>query len=784
MPGPPETAEPAETAATTEPAETAAPESRTALADRLRSRRAKRSLLERVSIQSKLMLMLVTTIILATAVTGGIGFESGRSSLRAEVFERLTGIRQAQARVMELGLQDISGSLVTFSHGQTVAEALEAFNVGFNKLSDATITPAQNKSIIDFYNQRFTDTGDSRLDVSALLPTSAAARYLQANYTVPIQSASAAGDRTGDPAGDAAADPAKSTEKAAESPPENAAGKAGNATALIDDAGENAVENGAGRAWSAANERYNGYFAEIVARMGFQDALLVNTEGDVVYSTKKGVELGINILTGPYRGQGNLPDAFRKAMTSIDTDYVDITDFAEYLPAGQPTAWMLVPVGPPGRASGVMVVQYPSSIITGLVTDNRGWEQAGMGRTGETFLVGDDDLMRSDSRLFLTDQDAYRRDVIANGTPAATADRAIKQGTTVLIQPVGTKAADAAQRGQTGTLIATDYLGRRALQAYAPLSLNGLDWVIVSSINSEEAFAPERNFTQRLVRSTAIIIFITCLAAMVWSRLFVRPIKRLETGVQQISTGDYNVSVPVNSKDEFGDLTVAFNEMSRTLAVKDQLLTEQRQENDKLLRSLMPQNIADRYRGGEETIAAGHQDATVIFADLIGLDEIAGGLDPEPSLEIINKLVRQFDAAAETHGVERVRNTHNGYLASCGLTVPRLDNINRTVSFAADMQHIVNRFNTETGNRIQLRAGIDTGTITSGLVGRAGLVYDLWGRAVQVASRMRSGTTQPGVYVTEKVYEATRDTWPYTAGGTITVGEGQQPTWRLAEDSQ
>ena len=269
---------------------------------------------------------------------------------------------------------------------------------------------------------------------------------------------------------------------------------------------------------------------------------------------------------------------------------------------------------------------------------------------------------------------------------------------------------------------------------------------------------------------------------MLWSKLFVRPIKRLEAGAEKISTGDYDVTLPVNSGDEFGDLTVAFNEMSRSLSIKDQLLTKQQEENDRLLLSLMPEKVVARYRGGDEAIAEEHQDVTVIFADLTGLDELSNDLDAAGSLEIINKLVHQFDAAAATHGVERVRNTHNGYLASCGLTVPRLDNIHRTVDFASEMQRIVERFNAETGRNVRLRAGIDTGTVTSGLIGRAGLVYDLWGGAVHLASTMRRGAAQPGVYVTQEVYEATRDTRQYTPAGTITVGDHEEPTWRLSEE--
>jgi class 3 adenylate cyclase len=712
---------------------------RSALAEKLRRRKAKRGLLERLSIQSKLMLMLLAMTILATAVAGGIGFESGRTSLRAAVFEQLTGIRQAQARILELGLSDLQGSLQIFSRGETVSSALRAFDAGFEDLANAPISPAQDTAITDFYNRRFAKAAEDGVDVAALMPTSNAARYLQATYTVPL------------------AEPEKAV--------------------AVDDAKD-------GSAWSAANARYNSYFRDIATGTGFINVFLINAEGDVVYSAGKGVELGMNVLTGPYRGEGDLPDAFRKVMASNDINYVVSTDFAEYLPSSQPMAWMVVPIGPPGRPSGAMAVGYPSSVVTDLVTDNQGWEQAGMGQTGETFVVGDDNLMRSDSRLFLQDPEAYRRDVISAGTPPDVADRAIAQGTTVLIQPVGTKATEAARRGEKGTLIATNYLGRRALHAYAPLAIKGLDWVIISSIDSDEAFAPESNFGKRLVRATVIVIFVACLAAMLWSKLFVRPIRRLEEGTEKISVGDYDVTLPVNSNDEFGDLTVAFNEMSRNLSVKDQLLTEQQQENDELLRSLMPEKVVQRYRGGEENIAQEHQDVTVIFADVIGLDEFSGELEAGDSLKIINKLVHQFDAAAVTHGVERVRNTHNGYLASCGLTVPRLDNIHRTVDFALDMQRIVTRFNAETGQKVQLWAGIETGTVTSGLIGRAGLVYDLWGGAVHLASRMRHGADQPGVYVGQKVYEATRDTRQYTPAGAITVDDQEEQVWRLAEDQR
>jgi class 3 adenylate cyclase len=702
-------------------------------------RSLRRRVLSRISIQSKLLVMLLVTSILSAAVVGAIGYQSGRSSLRASVFDRLTEIRASQSRQLEAQFAELKNSLVIYTRGSTATGAIAAFTAAFDELDNTTISPQQWQSIVDYYNNQFekseqAQTGD-RLDVDALLPTSNAQKYLQAYYTAPFSD----------------------WEKAIR----------------FDDARD-------GSAWSAANARFNEFFREIVLRFEFEDALLLDTRGNVVYSANKGVDLGTNILTGPYR-EGELREAYQKALASNVIDYVGVTDFADYQPADEPTAWLVSPVGPQNRVEGVLALQFPISTINRLMTADKQWEAAGMGKTGETFLVGPDDLMRSDSRLFLENPEDFKREVIDAGTPPDVAEESIRQHGTTLVQPVASEATRQAQRGQSGTLVEADYLGQETLQAYAPVDLPGLHWSVVAKIDTAEAFAPVATFTRTLVLSTAVIIFVVCIAAMLLARLFVRPIRRLEAGAQQISAGDYHVTLPVRSRDEFGDLTVAFNDMSRNLAIKDELLTEQRRENDRLLLSLMPEPVVARYREGEETIAQDHQDVTVIFADIVGLDELSTDLSSDELLVIVNKLTRQFDAAAENLGVEQVRTLRNGYLASCGLSVPRLDNVRRTVEFAIEMQQIVNRFNGETGHDLKLRAGIDTGTVTSGLVGRSTLAYDMWGSAVDLANQVQSGSPQPGVYVTSAVYEAMRDSRQFTSVGAITVDGEEQPIWRLAE---
>jgi class 3 adenylate cyclase len=696
--------------------------------------------MSRVSIQSKLLVMLLITSVLSAAVVGYIGYASGRASLQASVFDRMTEIRQSQTRQLQSKFADLTSSLIVYSRGDAARQAMDAFTAGFNQLQNSTIDPAQQQSIVDYYNTVFATVEDEQtgntVDIANLLPTSNAEKYLQANYTAPYRDADAA--------------------------------------LKVDDARD-------GSQWSAANVRFNDFFREIVSRFGFEDALLIDPQGDVVYTAYKGVDLGSNILTGPYHG-GALTDAYNKAMQANDVDYVGVTDFGDYQPADEPTAWMVSPVGYPGRVSGVMALQFPISKINSLMTMDRRWEESGMGKTGETFIVGPDDLMRSDSRMFIEDPQRFVNDVVQAGTPPDVAQDSLRQKTTVLVQPVGSPATRLAQQGQRGTLVADDYLGRETLQAYGPVDIPGLHWTVIAKIDTSEAFAPVSTFTRKLVLSTAVIIFVVCLAAMLLARLFVRPIRRLEAGAQRISAGNYDINLPVLSRDEFGELTTSFNDMSRNLAIKDELLAEQRRENDRLLRSLMPETVVARYREGEQIIAQDHQNVTVIFADIVGLDEMSTELDSERMLEIVNGLVRQFDAAAENLGVEQVRTLHNGYLASCGLSVPRLDNVRRTIDFAVEMQRIIERFNAESGNDLKLRAGIDTGAVSSGLVGRTSIAYDLWGQAVSLAYQV-SGVPQPGIYVTSQVYEVMRDSRTFVPAGEVTVDGTAQAIWRLSDQA-
>lgn len=701
------------------------------------SRRRPRAL-SRFSIQSKVMVMLLVASLASLGVIGVVEYVTARNALLPAASERLTQMRSAQKRAVETLFSDLTNSLVIYSRGSTAMDAVQSFTAGFDQLSNATVDPGQQQALVNYYTDKVIkpierDTG-TKLDLDALLPSNNSQKYLQAHYTV-----------------------------------------AGPASAPRD--------AGDGSAWSAANARYDDYFREIAVRFEYRDAMLLDTRGNVVYTVRKSASLGTNVLTGPYR-QSNLRTAYEKALAANSADFVWITDFQPYQPQlGAPIAWLVAPIGPPGRAAGVLALPLPIAKVNRIMTADKQWRAAGMGQTAETYLAGPDNVMRSDSRLFLEDPQRYKSEVVAAGTRADTAEQAIRWGGTTLVQPVDTAAVRAAQRGETGTVVDTSYLGRRELVAYAPLTIpnSDLHWSVLATRETSEANARIVSLTQTLVLTTTAMVFVICVAALLVAQLFVRPIRRLQAGTQEISAGNYDVAIPVNSRDEIGDLTAAFNDMSRNLQIKEELLAEQRKENDRLLASLMPEPVAQRYREGQQ-IASEHQDVTVIFADIVGLDELSDTMSGQELVGIIDELVKELDSAAEALGVEPIRTLHNGYLASCGLNFPRLDSIHRTVEFAVEMQDIVERFNARTGYHLTLRAGINTGNVISGLVGRSSMVYDMWGAAVNLAHRMHSSATRSGVYVTEPVYEAMRDVRRFAPAGTITVGGSEQQIWQLVEE--
>lgn len=691
-----------------------------------------------LSIYSILLIMLLSVSILSSIVVGIIGYLNGTQALREVAYEKLVEIRESRAREVQSLFTSIENAVRLGAMNETSRQAVRAFAAGFAELGQQGPDAAAQASVDAYYSGTFAAelgaaTGES-IDGATFAPADPAAVYLQQRYVVPYPDWEAA--------------------------------------IATDDAGD-------GSAWSAAHARFHPYYRAMTELQDFEDVLMIDLDGTVVYTAYKGVDLGTNLATGPYR-LSNLAVAYRTAMDRNIAGDVVLADFAPYSPSlGAPAGWAVTPIVDDGEVLGALAIELPMDRINAVMTVGGEWSLNGLGTTGETYLVGRDLLMRSVSRSLQDDPETYRTAAVAAGLSPAAADLSVRGGDTLLHQSIASDAVAHALAGESGTLIERDYLGREALTAYAPLSLGELPWIIVAQETSAEALAPVDDFTRNLLLSTAAMIVFVCVLSLVLAQVFVRPLRRLKQAAQRIAGGEEGVQVDAGSSDELADVATAFNDMSRSLEVKSQLIAQQEKTNEELMLSFMPEGIATRYKHGDDAITQDADDVTVVFADIVGFEELALSMSSEEAIAKLNDIIRSFDEAAERYGVDRVRTTRQSYLASCGLAVPRVDNARRAVEFARELETILERWSAQQGVTLQLRAGLDSGRVTSGLIGRARVVYDMWGDAVSLAFRVQGDTTEPGIYLTQRVADRIPDTIPLRPAGEVETTTGNQRVWRI-----
>ena len=695
-----------------------------------------------LSIQSKLLIMLLSVSLVSSVIVGAIGFVNGRQSLHDSAVDQLITIRSMRAAEITDAIDSVRRDASLHSRNLSAQTLATAINTAFAELQTREIDDERRAALEAYYTDTFIPELESRSGEeygdTAFIPESAAGQYLQSEYSLFNKDFDTDYD-----------------------------------TQLLRN------DSGDGTAYSIAAERYGDYFTRLIQEAGYEDALLLDLDGNVTFSAYKGVELGTNVMTGPYR-ESALAKAYAEAVATNSVNTVILTDFDRWIPSlNVPAMWAVSPIGNDRGITGVMAFQISIDAINDVMTGNEGWKTQGLGDTGEVYLVGRDDLMRSTARRLVEDPEDYAKRLISGGMAPSIVDRIMQVKGTVLLQPVDTTAVEQAQAGRSGTIVGRDFIGGESVTAYAPLEIDGLDWVVIARIDTAEAFEPVNVFTRNVLLSLLGILLGVSLLSLLLAQVFTRPIHRLVGAVHRVAEGDLDVQVPQGSRDEFGDLGGAFNDMASSLRIKQDLIDEQQKENEKLLHTLMPESVAAKYKQGDEAITEAHENVSVVFAELVGFDDLARGMSAEEEIGLLNTLMRGFDEAAEKAGVEKVRTLRGGYLASSGLIVPRVDNIRRTVEFARSLLGVLERFNAQNGTQISLRAGVDTGTVTSGLVARTTLAYDLWGDAVNLAYRVRSVTGEPGIYVSQTVRDRTQEIVTYVEAGTVETQGRTETVWKV-----
>jgi class 3 adenylate cyclase len=662
-------------------------------------------------------------------------------ALRRAVFQQLVSLRNSRARQVTDYLNSVHNLVVTLSNERTAQSAMKDFTSAYQEMEAHPAPPEWDARLRDFYSSVFLPAlrkrVDGELQLETYVPKSAAARRLQYLYLAANSFPYLQKDR-------------------------------------LDEAPD-------GSRYSAIHWRAQPFVRDLVNRFGYADILLIDPKtGNIVYSEQKTADFATNIETGPY-AESNLGDLYRTARRISDKYAYRLVDFAYYRPHLEaPTGFVCSNIFEGPNVIGVMVFGFPVEPLNQIMCSDYAWEEDGLGRTGETYLIGPDAKLRTHSRFYRQDPERTLTVLRVAGTSRQEIEAIRRMGTTTLTLTERGAAAQRALVGKTGYDVLTDYRGRQTLVAYAPLDIDNLRWGIIAKMDVDEAFAPIRDYTRKVLLTAAALVLTVTILSLLLANNFLRPITRLIEAARRVAAGETDVQASVQGARELAELSEAFNEMNRSLQNQKQVIEQKSEENEALLLNILPGPVAARVKEGERNVAETFSDVTILFAQVDGLPAGQEDAPARQAVALFNDLVTILDEAAERFAIEKVKTVGQSYLAVCGLSVQRPDHTNRTVEFAAEMTRIVSLFNLERQIDLRVWIGINTGPVVGGVVGRHKFIYDLWGDTVDVARSIRPREGPSAVRVTENVADRLRGQHEFECAGSVEMPDkGAVAVWQL-----
>jgi class 3 adenylate cyclase/tetratricopeptide (TPR) repeat protein len=179
----------------------------------------------------------------------------------------------------------------------------------------------------------------------------------------------------------------------------------------------------------------------------------------------------------------------------------------------------------------------------------------------------------------------------------------------------------------------------------------------------------------------------------------------------------------------------------------------ERRKSEKLLLNVLPKSIASRLKSKENLIADRYESASIVFIDIVQFTLMSRNVDPDTIVELLNNIYTTFDSIAEKHGLEKIKTIGDCYMAVAGAPIPMKDHAHSAAKFALEAMDKIRGVACKDGSLLEFRCGIDCGPIIAGIIGRKKFIYDLWGDAVNTASRMEEYGEPGKIQVTDRFRE-------------------------------
>ncbi len=484
------------------------------------------------------VMMSLFSVLITSMAIGWVAYTQGQKSLKAKTQDQLISIRDIKKSEIEHYFMDSRNELSALASDQMVVDAMLNFKNAFKDYKEEfnkTKPITYNMAVIQQYMKEFSNAfhikngNNDALEGKILFNLSRESSFaLQYNYI--LQNKNPIGSK--------------------------------DILDYVDD----------GTRYSQYHKKYHSAFRNFVKKLDYYDIFLVDAEsGDVVYTVSKEADFTTSLQNGAFANTG-LGKVFKAAVTETEIGMTAISDFSAYSPSyNGEAAFIAAPIYNGDQKIGVLIFQLSIDRINQIMTHDGHWQKIGLGKTGETYLVGHDYRLRSMSRFFIENPTEYIHLMKDIGLPEDVIHQMEMKKTSIGLQPVTTKGTQQAiETRQGGFGVFEDYRKIPVLSAFSPLSIPGLDWAIMSEIDASEAFDSVHSLAIKIMLLTAIVIFvmvfISILLGVKLSWKISKPMERISKVIKFISKDrDLTKRLIVSSDDELGDIAKAINDLFESL---------------------------------------------------------------------------------------------------------------------------------------------------------------------------------------------------------------------------
>ena len=466
-----------------------------------------------MSLKTKFILMLSSLVITLSIVIIGVLLYFSIAQVEADserqFKDNLIAKRSLVAKEVVDYFHIIEKQIITMAYDQSTKQAVLEFTSSFKEQSGSTASNSLLQYYQNDYKSLYDDKNEQQIDVNQLIDQlSPAAINFQNQYIA--DNAFSLGEKD-----------------------------------KLDTAN-------ADNSYNRAHEKFHPTFRKFLHEFEFYDIFIVEPEqGNIVYSVYKELDYATSLINGPYKSSG-IADAFNSALSLQEGEFY-ITDFKPYVPSYNSSAsFMSTPIYNDNTLIGVLIYQMPIEDINNIMIQEGKWLESGFGDSGEIYLVGSDNTLRSDSRFFVEDKQGYL-DLLKNNNIDAWKEIE-RKNTTIALQPVSTIASKKALSGVSDTDTFKDYRGVDVFSAFAPINVGGgLNWAIISEIDVEEAHRGAKGLSDQIVIQGIVILLISSVvsivAAIAIANYLIRPLSELSEKVSKLSSGEADLTIVIKGSN-------------------------------------------------------------------------------------------------------------------------------------------------------------------------------------------------------------------------------------------